>query len=71
MYMPKGIHENPFAMCGCKRYRQLTSWTARGVVHAKDEDAKGFYERFRFEPFPSEAFGLAQLPKDLRALVAN
>ena len=41
------------------------------VVHAKDEDAKRFYERFRFEPFPPESFKLALLLKDLRAVVAG
>jgi len=41
------------------------------VVHAKDEVAKKFYERFRFEPFPSEPFKLALLLKDLRAVVAG
>jgi len=41
------------------------------VVHAKDEDAKRFYERFRFEAFPSEPFRLALLLKDLRAVVAG
>ncbi len=41
------------------------------VVHAKDEEAKKFYERFRFEPFPSEPFKLALLLKDLRAVVAG
>ena len=41
------------------------------VVHAKDENAKRFYERFRFEPFPSEPFKLALLLKDLRAIVAG
>src|SRR5258708_4760411 len=35
------------------------------VVHAKDEGAKRFYERFRFEPFPAEHFKLALLLKDL------
>ncbi len=41
------------------------------IVHAKDESAKRFYERFRFEPFPSEPFKLALLLKDLRAVVAG
>ena len=41
------------------------------VVQAKDEDAKRFYERFRFEPFPAEPFKLAFLLKDLRAVVAG
>ncbi len=41
------------------------------VVHAKDENAKRFYERFKFEPFPSQPFELALLLKDLRAVVAG
>jgi len=41
------------------------------VVHAKDADAKRFYERYQFEPFPSDPLKLTLLLKDLRALVAN
>ena len=41
------------------------------VVHAKDENAKKFYERYRFESFHSEAFKPALLLKDLRAVVAG
>ena len=41
------------------------------VVHAKDENAKRFYERYRFEPFPAEPFKLALLLKDLLAAVAG
>lgn len=39
---------------------------ARAVlVHAKDEDAKGFYEHFDFEPSPTDPFHLFLLMKDL------
>jgi GNAT superfamily N-acetyltransferase len=41
------------------------------VVHAKDKPAKRFYERYRFEEFPSEPYRLALLLKDLRAVVAG
>ena len=40
------------------------------VVHAKDDGARRFYERYRFEPFPADPLKLALLLKDLRALVA-
>ena len=40
------------------------------VVHAKDDGARRFYERYRFEPVPAEPLKLALLLKDLRALVA-
>ena len=40
------------------------------VVHAKDDGARRFYERYRFEPFPGDPLKLALLLKDLRALVA-
>jgi len=40
------------------------------VVHAKDEKAKEYYQKFGFEPFPSEPLKLSLLLKDLRALVA-
>lgn len=40
------------------------------VVHAKDEAAKGFYERFDFVPSPTDPFHLFILLKDLRQLSA-
>lgn len=41
---------------------------ARAVlVHAKDEEAKAFYEHFDFEPSPSDPLHLFLLMKDLRA----
>ena len=40
------------------------------VVPAKDAVARRFYERYRFEPFPSDPLKLALLLKDLRALLA-
>lgn len=36
------------------------------VVHAKDEVAKGFYQRFDFVPSPSDPLHLFVLLKDLR-----
>lgn len=38
------------------------------VVHAKDERAKQFYERFDFLPSPSDPLHLFMLLKDLRTL---
>jgi GNAT superfamily N-acetyltransferase len=38
------------------------------VVHAKDEGAKQFYERFDFLPSPSDPLHLFMLLKDLRTL---
>lgn len=41
---------------------------ARAVlVHAKDEEAKAFYEHFDFEPSPSDPLHLLLLMKDLLA----
>jgi GNAT superfamily N-acetyltransferase len=41
---------------------------ARAVlVHAKDEEARAFYERFDFEPSPTDPLHLFLLMKDLRA----
>jgi len=37
------------------------------LVHAKDEAARGFYERFDFEPSPVDPFQLFLLMKDVRA----
>jgi predicted N-acetyltransferase YhbS len=39
------------------------------LVHAKDEAAKMFYERFGFESSPSDPFHLFLLLKDIRASV--
>lgn len=37
------------------------------LVHAMDEEARGFYERFEFEPSPTDPLHLLLLMKDLRA----
>lgn len=37
------------------------------LVHAKDDAAKAFYQRFGFEPSPADPFGLFLLMKDIRA----
>lgn len=37
------------------------------VVHAKDDEARTFYERFDFVPSPSDAYHLFRLVKDIRA----
>jgi len=36
------------------------------AVHAKDDEAKSFYEHFGFEPLPSDPYHLFRLLKDLR-----
>ena len=44
---------------------------ARAVlVHAKDDNAKGFYEHFNFEPSPSDPYHLMLIMKDLRRIIA-
>ena len=44
----------------------------RGVlVHAKDEAARRFYERFDFTPSPTDPLHLMLLMKDLRALIGR
>jgi GNAT superfamily N-acetyltransferase len=44
---------------------------ARAVlVHAKDDNAKGFYEHFTFEPSPSDPYHLLLIMKDLRRITA-
>ncbi len=37
------------------------------MVHAKDEPAKAFYQRYGFEPSPTDPFRLFLLMKDLKA----
>jgi len=41
------------------------------IVHAKDTQAKAFYERFGFEPSPIDQFHLMLLLKDLRKTVTE
>jgi GNAT superfamily N-acetyltransferase len=44
---------------------------ARAVlVHAKDDEARAFYERFDFEPSPTDPLHLLLLMKDLRAVLS-
>jgi GNAT superfamily N-acetyltransferase len=38
------------------------------LVHAKDNDAKAFYEHFNFEPSPTDPYHLFLLMKDLLRL---
>jgi hypothetical protein len=35
------------------------------LVHAKDDSARAFYERFDFEPSPSDPYHLLLIMKDL------
>ena len=45
---------------------------ARAVlVHAKDDNAKGFYEHFDFESSPSDPYHLLLIMKDLRRIIAQ
>jgi GNAT superfamily N-acetyltransferase len=41
------------------------------LVHAIDEQAREFYERFEFEPCPGDALHLMLLMKDLRRLLGS
>lgn len=41
------------------------------AVHAKDDEAKAFYEHFDFEPAPSDSYHLFRLLKDIRALLKS
>jgi predicted N-acetyltransferase YhbS len=40
------------------------------IAHAKDERAKAFYERFDFEPSPTDPLHMFLLMKDIRAALA-
>ncbi len=39
------------------------------AVHAKDDEAKAFYERFDFLPSPSDPYHLFRLLKDIRSFL--
>ncbi len=41
------------------------------LVHAKDDNAKAFYEHFTFEPSPSDPYHLLLIMKDLLRLVGQ
>lgn len=41
------------------------------LVHAKDENARAFYEHFDFEPSPSDPFHLLLIMKDLLKMIAR
>jgi hypothetical protein len=41
------------------------------AVHAKDNDARAFYERFDFILAPADPYHLFRLLKDLRALLKS
>jgi len=41
------------------------------VVHAKDDEARAFYERFDFMASPTDAYHLMLLMKDVRALAGS
>jgi len=41
------------------------------LVHAKDDEARAWYESFDFEPGPTDPYQLFLLMKDLRALIGD
>ena len=41
------------------------------AVHAKDDEARGFYEHFDFLPSPTDPFHLFRLLKDIRNIVKD
>jgi len=41
------------------------------IVHAKDDEARAWYEKFDFEPSPTDPYHLFLLMKDLRALLGD
>ncbi len=55
--------------------RTLTAAEIAGLrafaVHAKDDDARRFYEHFDFVPAPSDPMHLFVLLKDVRAVIAR
>ena len=41
------------------------------LVHAKDDEARGWYEALEFEPSPTDPYHLFLLMKDLRAMLSE
>ncbi len=54
---------------GEPRSASTISSTSSILVHAKNDDAKRFYERFDFEPLPANTHHLVMLMKDLKRIV--
>jgi GNAT superfamily N-acetyltransferase len=48
-----------------------TIGTRAVLVHAKDDNAKGFYEHFDFEPSPSDPYHLLLIMKDLLKIIGR
>lgn len=57
------------ALCRSARAADITGIRAL-FVHAKDEDAIKFYERFNFRPSPTDPYHLFLLMKDILKLTA-
>lgn len=65
--------DQPSAAQGCSATCSEAADTigARAVlVHAKDDNARGFYEHFNFEQSPSDPYHLLLIMKDLLRIVA-
>jgi hypothetical protein len=41
------------------------------LVHAKDDEARAFYEHFNFEASPSDLYHLLLIMRDLVAIIAE
>ena len=41
------------------------------LVHAKDDEARGWYEALEFEPSPTDLYDVFLLMKDLRAMLSE
>ena len=41
------------------------------LVHAKDDEARGWYEALEFDPSPTDPYHLFLLMKDLRAMLSE
>jgi hypothetical protein len=63
---PKSLSYPFLAVLRILQAIEIASNFRRILVHAKDENAKRFYERFDFVPSPSDPLHMMVLLKDLR-----
>jgi hypothetical protein len=56
---------------GSKRASHGIAGLRAFVVHAKDDEARAFYEHFDFLPFPTDPYHLFRLLKDFRAIFGS
>jgi GNAT superfamily N-acetyltransferase len=76
--LTKGLARHPVPVMLLARLAVDKRWHGRGVagirafaVHAKDDEARAFYQKFDFIPSPTDPMHLFVLIKDVRRLITG